>query len=134
MCVTCAWKYRRNFYDKCMHDHTFKGLKQLSVIKISDTDTQILYDISSFLRVFYYTVTAQKFKYTVIFYLNTTLCLPIFIRLISLKDSLFNASKIGVIKYRAVVKDNIKQLLNSVLVGYEESLRQRFVLSAEAEG
>ena len=28
---------------------------------------------------------------------------------------------------------NIKQLLNSVLVGYEE-LRQRFVLSAEAEG
>ena len=29
---------------------------------------------------------------------------------------------------------NIKQLLNSVLVGYEELLRQRFVLSAEAEG
>ena len=28
----------------------------------------------------------------------------------------------------------IKQLLNSVLVGYEELLRQRFVLSAEAEG
>ena len=26
-----------------------------------------------------------------------------------------------------------KQLLNSVLVGYEELLRQRFVLSAEAE-
>ena len=28
----------------------------------------------------------------------------------------------------------IKQLLNSVLVGYEELLRPRFVLSAEAEG
>ena len=27
-----------------------------------------------------------------------------------------------------------KQLFNSVLVGYEELLRQRFVLSAEAEG
>ena len=53
-----------------------------------------------------YTVTAQKFKYTVIFYLNTTLCLPMFIRLILLKDSLFSASKAGVIKYRAVVKDN----------------------------
>ena len=29
---------------------------------------------------------------------------------------------------------NIKQLLNSVLVGYEELLRQRFVLFSEAEG
>ena len=28
----------------------------------------------------------------------------------------------------------IKQLLNSVLIGYEELLRHRFVLSAEAEG
>ena len=47
------------------------------------------------------TLTAQKFKYNVTFYL------PMFIRLILLKDSLFNASKIGVIKYRSVVKDNI---------------------------
>ena len=53
------------------------------------------------------TLTGHKFKYNVTFYLNTTLCLPMFIRLILLKDSLFNASKIGVIKYRAVVKDNI---------------------------
>ena len=29
---------------------------------------------------------------------------------------------------------DIKKLLNSVLTGYEELLRQRFVLSAEAKG
>ena len=59
---------------------------------------------SSFLL---YAVTAQKFEYTVIFYVNATLYLLMFIHLILLKDSLFNASKIDVIKYRAVVKDNI---------------------------
>ena len=51
------------------------------------------------LPTYYYTVTSQKFKYTVIFYLNTMLCLPLFICLILLNESLFNASKIGVMKY-----------------------------------
>ena len=41
----------------------------------------------------------------------------------------------GILRLRlAYGRRSNKQLLNSVLVGYEELLRPRFVLSAEAEG
>ena len=62
------------------------GDKSLDYFEVSDD--HCLYHCKTFPRQNITTVTAQKFKYTVIFYLNATLCLPMFIRLILLKDSM----------------------------------------------